>query len=201
MFLGASYLEWSAVIMTAICIFLAGRNNIHTWWTGIVACVLYGALFYKNQLYADVTLQGFFVITGFIGWYNWASMKKVRTDGYVAFTDRSERPITHTDWSVLAVGAGVAFAVAIAYGMMLKAYTDAFAPMIDSLVLTLSVLAQVLLMRRKVENWSVWIIVNTLAVPLFFSRELYLSSFMYALFLVNAVVSWKHWLNLKDKQA
>ena len=43
-------LEIAANIMTAICIFLAGRNNVHTWWTGIVACVLFIVLFYTAKL-------------------------------------------------------------------------------------------------------------------------------------------------------
>lgn len=37
-------LEFAANFMTLVCIFLAGRNNVHTWWTGIVACILFGAL-------------------------------------------------------------------------------------------------------------------------------------------------------------
>ena len=64
-------LEIAANLMTAICIFLAGRNNVHTWWTGIVACVLFGVLFYTSKLYADATLQIFFVVIGVLGWIGW----------------------------------------------------------------------------------------------------------------------------------
>lgn len=221
MFLGISYLEWSAALTTALCILLAGRNNIHTWWVGIVACVLYGFLFYEAKLYADATLQVFFVITGIIGWIAWVN--KVRTkpllikafdspnseaDGSMSAYVRAKihntfagpLKITNTAWSTFGLASGVAVLAAISYGMLLKTFTDAYAPMIDSLVLTFSVLAQVLLMRRKVETWPTWLIVNTLAVPLFFSRELYLSAAMYSVFWVNAIVSWRHWANLRDKQ-
>jgi nicotinamide mononucleotide transporter len=65
-------LEIAANSVTALAIFLAGRNSIHTWWLGIIGCGLFGALFYDSQLYADFTLQGFFIITSIIGWYRWA---------------------------------------------------------------------------------------------------------------------------------
>ena len=47
------------ISVTAAAIFLAGRNNIHTWWLGIVGCALFAWVFYEARLYADVTLQGF----------------------------------------------------------------------------------------------------------------------------------------------
>ena len=203
MFLGTSYLEWSAVIMTAVCIFLAGRNNIHTWWTGIVACLLYGALFYQAKLYADVTLQVFFIVTGIIGWYGWLGAQKMKAraaPGAVEWPVTVPLPITKTSRTELIVYIGSAIVIAGWYGTFLHYFTDAYAPWIDSLVLTLSVIAQLMLMRRQVQNWPTWVIVNTLSVPLYFSRELYLSAAMYAVFWVNAIVSWKHWLNLYDEQ-
>ena len=63
-----------------------------------------------------------------------------------------------------------------------------------------SVLAQLLLMRRKLENWYCWLLVNSLAVPLFASRELYLTAFIYGLFWCNAwygLYRWRRELNLQ----
>ena len=65
-------LEWAANGMTAVAIVLAGRNNVHTWWTGIVGCTLFAILFAESRLYADVALQGFFVATSVAGWWKWA---------------------------------------------------------------------------------------------------------------------------------
>lgn len=202
MFLGTSYLEWSAVLSTALCIFLAGRNNVHTWWVGIIACILYGFLFYGAKLYADVTLQAFFVVTGVIGWWNWSMSRTFKRfgDGEKTLPLSDPLPISKTpnkSWVTYGLFASI---VTLTYGYILHTYTDAYAPWIDSTVLTLSVVAQLMLMRRQVETWPVWLAVNTLAVPLFFSRELYLSAAMYSVFWVNAIVSWRHWLNLYDEQ-
>ena len=60
-------LELAANAVTATSIFLAARNNVHTWWTGIIGCTLFGMLFWDSQLYADVLLQAFFVATSVYG--------------------------------------------------------------------------------------------------------------------------------------
>lgn len=192
-----SALEWAAIVMTTVCIFLAGRNNIHTWWTGIVACTLYGILFFGAQLYADVTLQIFFVITGLIGWYSWANV-----NGGQKFNSwfKHEVEISRVKPVSFAIMVIVAVAVALGYGLLLHTFTDAFSPMIDSLVLTFSVVAQLLLMRRKIETWPLWIIVNTLAVPLFFGRELYMTAVLYAIYWVHAWYAWWKWYQLSKEQ-
>jgi len=91
-----SLLEIAANAVVAMAIFLAGRNNIHTWWIGIIGCGLFAALFYQSQLYA------------------------------------------------LIVGG--------AYAFMLQRFTDAYAPGWDSLMLVMSVIAQLLMMYRKLER-------------------------------------------------
>ncbi len=184
-------LEIAANIMTAICIFLAGRNNIHTWWTGIVACILFGILFAQNQLYADATLQAFFLVTGVIGWYNWRKIST--TKAYV-------NPITNVNYGTLVPMMVIALVTAGGYGFLLYKFTDAFAPWIDSLVLTFSVVAQLLLMRRNLQTWPVWLAVNTLSVPLFWSRELYMTSILYGFFWANAVYSWYNWNKISKEQ-
>lgn len=197
-------LELAANVMTAVCIFLAGRNNIHTWWTGIVACVLFGVLFYTSQLYADVTLQVFFIVTSVIGWYNWITKEKLEDDsltgdGSVLRVEIEETKVTYAGWPTVVSMAGIAVVVATGYGWILHEYTNAYAPWIDSTVLTFSVIAQLLLMRRNVENWPLWVLVNTLSVPLYWSRGLYMTSVLYALFWVNAVWSWKTWVKLEKE--
>lgn len=52
-----SALEIAANVTVAASILLAGRNSVHTWWTGIIGCTLFGLVFYEARLYADVVLQ------------------------------------------------------------------------------------------------------------------------------------------------
>jgi len=180
-----SLIELLANVSYLISVLLAARNHAATWPVGLLGCGLFAVLFFQNQLYADVTLQGFFVITSLMGWWHWQrGAMKVPV------------PIRVTAQATLLRYSGVAIVVAMAYGLLLHKLTDAFAPWLDSLVLTLSVVAQLLLMRRRLETWWFWLAVNTLAVPLFASRELYLTAGVYTLFWFNAWYGWWHWRQL-----
>ena len=84
----------------------------------------------------------------------------------------------------------------VGYGWLLWRFTDAYAPFIDSIILAFSVLGQLLLMDRRVESWWCWLLVNTIAVPLYASRGLNVTAVLYAAFWINAVVSLRHWQRL-----
>ena len=175
-------LEFAANVVTALSVFLAGRNSVHTWWSGIIGCILFALMFYQVKLYADVALQGFFVVTGVLGWYQWLHGRGGR-----------ELVIAQTSWTVLASMLITGIVVTFIYGYLLHHYTDAYAPFVDSAVLAFSVLAQLLLMKRRVETWLFWLIVNSIAIPLYASRELYLTAALYSVYWVNAVVAWYEW--------
>jgi nicotinamide mononucleotide transporter len=184
-----SPLELAANAVMAVSIVLAGRNNVHSWWLGMVGCSLFGWLFYSVQLYADVALQVFFVLTCIAGWVQW-----LRGGGGGAL------PITSASATSLAGMALAGLAATAAYGLMLREFTDAYAPFVDSAVLAFSVIAQFLLMARKVETWPAWLLVNTVSVPLYASRGLTLTAVLYAGYWVNAVVSWWWWRRQMQRQ-
>jgi nicotinamide mononucleotide transporter len=181
-FIVISPLELSANAFMTVSIFFAGRNSVHTWWSGIVGCLLFGLLFHEARLYADVALQGFFVVTSLLGWWQWLRGNL----GAPLAVSRSG--------TALVAGAVLAGLVtAVAYGAILYLYTDAYAPFVDSIVLTFSVIAQILLMRRHLESWAFWLLVNSLAIPLYASRELYLTTGLYCVYWVNACLAWAYW--------
>jgi len=173
-------LEIAANVVTTLSIWLAARNSRHTWPTGIVGCVLFGVQFWRSQLYADATLQAFFLVTSAIGWWQW---RHARAGAGAA---PAERPVTRARAATLAGMALAALAVTLGYGALLHHYTDAYLPYIDAAVMALSVVAQCLLMQRQIENWAFWLVVNTLSVPLFASRGLTLTAVLYAAYWVNA---------------
>lgn len=192
-------LELAANVFTVACIFLAGRNSIHTWWTGLVGCVLYGIMFFNVQLYADATLQVFFFITGIIGWLAWSKLKLQGPDLYKDKETALKINVASKSYMVVAIL--VAILVAAGYGALLHKFTDAYAPWIDSTVLAFSVVAQLLLMSRSIQTWKVWFFVNTLSVPLFWNRELYMTSVLYGAFWFNSIYSYYNWKKLMKVQA
>jgi len=178
-------LELAANVFTAVAIVLAGRNNVHTWWTGVVGCALFGLLFAQSRLYADVALQVFFVVTSLLGWWKWLHGR-----------EGEALPVTHAGMGSMLWIVPLGVGATAAYGAMLHHFTNAYAPFPDSAVLVFSIIGQVLMMQRRVENWSFWLLVNTIATPLYFSRGLHLTAVLYAGFWINALVSWRSWHKL-----
>jgi nicotinamide mononucleotide transporter len=172
-----SPLEIAANAVTALSILLAALNSRQTWPTGIAGCVLFGVQFFRTQLYADATLQVFFLATSVLGWWQWR-----HAPGGAA----RERPVTRTSLRALAAMLAAALVVTAGYGALLHRFTDAFMPYADAAVLALSVVAQCLLMLRKLECWPFWLAVNTISVPLFASRGLVLTAVLYAAYWFNA---------------
>ncbi|MEV4783676.1 nicotinamide riboside transporter PnuC [Burkholderia sp. LMU1-1-1.1] len=174
-------LEVAANAVMALSIVLAGRNNVHSWWLGVIGCSMFAVLFYISRLYADVALQGFFIVTCLIGWRQWVG------GGGGALPISKARPLLVGSMAVAGLAATAA------YGLMLQAWTDAYAPFIDSAVLMFSIIAQLLLMGRRLQTWPFWLMVNTVSIPLYASRGLYLTAALYAAYWFNALASWFFW--------
>ena len=177
--------EVAANGVNALSILLAMLNNVHTWWTGIAGCLLFGWVFFGAKLYADVTLQMFFIITSAVGWWQWTRGERGGT-----------LPVRHTPVRPLLMMLIAGAVVAAGYGWLLHRFTDAYAPFLDSVVLAFSVLAQLLLMRRHYESWWCWLLVNTIAVPLYLVKDLHLTALLYTAFWANAVVALVRWRKL-----
>lgn len=178
--------ELLANLVTTASILLAGRNSVHTWWTGILGCLLFAIVFHDARLYADVALQFFFVAASLIGWKTWLGRG-----------GDQPLPITRSSLrlSISATLAGIG--ATLAYGTLLRYFTDAYAPFVDSAILAFSVIAQIFLIQRRVETWPLWLLVNSLAVPLYAWRGLHLTALLYAVYWINAVVSWQRWRRLE----
>jgi nicotinamide mononucleotide transporter len=177
--------ELAANAVNAISILLATFNSVHTWWTGIIGCVLFGWVFFEAQLYADATLQLFFIGTSVIGWWSWS-----------ASATRAALPVRRTPSRTMVSYLMATAAVAVVYGGLLHVFTNAYSPFADSTVLALSVIAQLLLMSRRYESWWCWLAANSIAVPLFLSRGLNVTALLYAAFWINAIVALVRWKRL-----
>lgn len=180
--LGWSGLEWLANGFYSVSVVLAARNSIHTWWTGMAGCALFAVVFFNVRLYADTTLMLIFLCSSALGWWQWQRGKR-----------GEPLAITRTRPLYLPLFLLPALFITLGYGTLLHQLTDAYAPFWDSAVLGCSLLAQFLLLRRKLETWAAWIIVNLLAIPLYFSRELYLTAAVYLAYLINAGFGWWIW--------
>lgn len=177
-------LEVAGNVFTLASVYAARRNSVHTWWTGMVAVSLYGVLFFGVKLYADVVLQVFFFGTCVVGWWRW---QRGGAGG-------TELPISTLTVRQRVVAGLAVLGAAVFFGTLFGRFTDAALPYADSYILGGSVIAQLLMMRRAIDHWPIWITVDVVAVVVYASKGLYLTSVVYALLLllcIQGVVEWR----------
>lgn len=164
-------LDPEAAVTGAWSVALLARNRPLGWWVGLVSVALYAVIFRRAGLYAEVGLQGFYFVTSLQALWLWAR----------GGAGGAERPVTHATGREL-----LATVIIIEIGgvglYLLNVRLGAAAPAIDALVAALSVAAHLLLMARRVESWWLWLLVDTLCVPLYAWRGLLASSLLYAVF-------------------
>ncbi|WP_412062748.1 nicotinamide riboside transporter PnuC [Rubrivirga sp. IMCC45206] len=177
-------LEIAANVALVASVYLARRNSVHTWWTGMVAVSLFAVLFAGAKLYADVVLQVFFLGTCVVGWWTWRFGGEGRTELPISTLAPRQR---------LAALAAVALAV-LFFGTVFDRFTDAALPYPDSFILGGSVVAQLLMMRRVIDHWALWIAVDVVAVVVYGSKALVLTAGVYAVLLalcVQGIIEWR----------
>jgi len=187
-----SYVELFGTIFTAWSVFLAAKNKLSTWPIGIVGVVLYMVLFWQIQLYADLIEQVYYLVTGFVGWWMWSHRGRARKELQISV---STGVGTVINCAVLVLGT---FALSEVVIRLHTTFPAAFAkpasyPYLDSFTTAMSFVANYLLMKRKLDSWYLWIVVDVIAVWLYAVKGVPLLSILYFAFLINAIVGYFKW--------
>jgi nicotinamide mononucleotide transporter len=184
-----SYVELIGTLFGFISVYFASKANILTWSTGIINELFLFILFFQVQLYADMFLQLYFFIVTLYGWRNWKINKTLKSISSIDFDSRVKIS-----------------AVIIVFGFMLgytfskiHLFIPAFFktpssyPYTDSFVMVLSIAATILLARKKVETWYLWILVDLICVFLFLKKGIGFLAFEYFLFMGLATYGLLNW--------
>jgi nicotinamide mononucleotide transporter len=178
-----NWLEPVAVATGIISVFLSVRQNIWSWPTALVNVALYFVVFRDQKLYADMGLQVIYFVLSLYGWYEWLYGGENRT---VLKVSRGNARMAVTLTTIAVIGVAT-------LGTIFARYTDASLPYVDSATATTSLVAQWMMTRKVLENWAVWIAVDVVYVGMFIFKHLYLTSGLYAGFLVLAVMGHLQW--------
>jgi nicotinamide mononucleotide transporter len=174
-------LELLATVLLIANVYLLAKQKLLNYWFGLAGVLIYGYLFLQFQLYSDMMLQWLFYaplqIVGYVMW------KYGRTLGEVASAGLDSMKIVALGTtSRLSIIAAIITSAAI-LGFVMATNTDASFPYIDALTTTMSVAASILLLKKIWENWIIWIAMDLIAIPLYYTKEMYVTSGLYVIFL------------------
>jgi nicotinamide mononucleotide transporter len=178
-----TWLELLGAVTGLASVWWAARERVWTWPVGILNSGLFLLLFLDAGLYATAALQVAFIVLGAYGWREW-----LRGGG--ADDDLPVRRTRRAEWIGLAIAAVIGQA---AWTTWLVISTDSSVAFWDSAVLVLSLVATFGQARKLIESWWVWILVDTISIPLFLGQGLYLTAALYAVFEVLCIVGLRDW--------
>ena len=179
-----TWLEIAAFVLSVWMVLANMRVNPIGWPLAIVASLAYALLFADSKLYGEASLQVVFVVLAGWGWWQWLAgrsqggarlvVRQLGMRGRVAAL-----LLTLAAWPLL--------------GTLLARVTDSDVPYFDALPTVASITGQVLLGRKFVDNWPVWLAVNLISMPLFAYKGLGLTVVLYGLFALMSLAGWRAW--------
>jgi nicotinamide mononucleotide transporter len=187
-----SLLEIIGTALGVIGVWLMIRQNVWGWPVGLLQVSVSAWVFYGAKLYSDALLQVCFFAIQAYGWWHWLRG---------ADATRANLPVTR-----LRIRAIVGWSVAgllgsAAWGETMRRTTDAALPHWDAFILVFSLIAQWWQARKRLECWAGWMVVNVVAVGVYWLKDLHLYAALYVIFFGMAVVghvAWKRSLNVAD---
>jgi nicotinamide mononucleotide transporter len=177
------WLEFIAVVTGIASVIYSRMENILVYPIGMISTVISVYLYVTHGLYADASVNFYYTVMSVIGWIMWA--RKVEGRKVLQVTKSSGK-----DWQ----NACLFFLTCwVLLFFVLKKFTPSTVPMADSFTSAAAFTGMWLMNKKKLENWTWWIITDLASVPLNFYKHLVFLSFQYAVFLILAIMGYITW--------
>ncbi|HIG32061.1 MAG TPA: nicotinamide riboside transporter PnuC [Flavobacteriales bacterium] len=176
-----SIIESIAVFFSILYVILAAKENIWCWGAGAISVSLYIYICFFAQLYPETSLQVFYLLMAFYGYYHWT---------------KKEQSLQISEWSIgkhlfiLVIGAILTFLM----GFYFATYTNAKMPIVDSFTTVFSLFATYMVAKKILGNWLYWIVIDAVSVYLYFSRDLHLTSLLFMVYTIIAIFGYFSWM-------
>ncbi|WP_265428698.1 nicotinamide riboside transporter PnuC [Chryseobacterium sp. YIM B08800] len=174
--------EWLGVFFSVFQVLLARKNNSNNYLFGIAGISLTLYVMIQSKLYAEFTLNLYYLVMSIYGWLYWKFGKR-----------RSETTISETTNNEKLSTAGIVIGTFSIFYFFLTNFTDSDVPILDSLVSAFAWAGMWLMARRKIENWILLNISNIIAIPLLIHKGLYLYAVLTAFLFIVAISGYLEW--------
>lgn len=174
--------EWFGVFFSVIQVLLARKNNSNNYLFGIAGILLSLYVMFVAKLYAELTLNLYYLVMSIYGWLYWKFGKQ-----------KTETPISETTGQEKMITVGIVVATFTVFWFFLTHFTDSDVPVWDSLVSAFAWAGMWLMARRKIENWVLLNLSNIIAIPLLIHKGLYLYAVLTAFLFIVAISGYLEW--------
>jgi nicotinamide mononucleotide transporter len=177
-----TWVEFFGVIFNLLGVWLTIKKNRFCFPVGIIGVALYVIYYFQIRLYADTLLQIIYIALLAYGWMQWS---KTNDDQEFSVTKVQPR-----QWLLLSF---ICIGGTLLIGTVFHLFTDAAIPYLDALLTSMSLVAQWLVAKKKLENWLIWIAADIIYVGVFIFKESYPTAILYSIFIIFAVAGYINW--------
>ncbi len=204
--LSENIIEVFGAVTGILYVILEIKRNILLWPLGIITSAVYIYVFGHSGFYANMGLQGYYLVISIYGWYWWHASNKVEEAPADGAGTSSGMNTSENETDVKRIGRVTAVwctvaAVAITgvLWFVLGRWTDSPLPVWDGLIASLSVVATWMLTRKYIEQWYVWILANAIAVIVYLLSGMVPTAILFFVYFVMAVIGVVSWGKEKPK--
>ncbi|MGV6943604.1 nicotinamide riboside transporter PnuC [Sphingobacterium kyonggiense] len=183
-----SWLERFSVVCGIIQVLLSKNNKVSNYFFGILGILSGMYVLFGAKLYAEIALQGYYLLMSIYGWWYWLNNKEAK-----------EQPIStcnKKDWTIVI---SIVIGGFLVFSFLLKQITDSDVPLWDAWVTATAWAGMWLLAKRKIENWILLNISNLFAIPLLAHKNLYLFSALTVFLFIVAIFGFFKWKKLMQE--
>lgn len=188
-------IELFGAITGIVYVFLEIRQKTWLWPVGIITSAVYVWVFFTGKLYADMSLQVYYVVISALGWYWWVRGQGRGAGGKGDVKDpiTNALKVTHIKRSLAIKLTAILIVLYIGIYLALTELTDSPVAGWDAFITSLSIIGTWMLARKIYEHWYLWIMVNSVSVIICLMRGLYPTVALYAVYLVMSFIGLYQW--------
>ena len=175
--------EIVAVLLAIAYLLLAVRENILCWYCALFSTAIFIFLFWDVRLLMESALNVFYLIMAVYGWQQWKYGGTKKSGVIISTLDRRQ--------NIMIIG--VILIMTLISGWLLAQHTDAVWPYVDSFTTWASVITTVMVAKKILENWLYWLVIDSVSVPLYIDRGLYLTAILFLGYLVIVIFGYFKW--------
>ena len=176
-------IEGLAVSTGLASVWFSVKERIWVYPIGLISVSIYVYLSFIYGIYADMGINIYYVLMSIYGWYRW--LQPSESGAAKEITRNSGK-----EWLLSIVLFLLSWVILF---VILQRFTDSEIPLWDSLTTSLAIVGMWLMAEKKVEHWLFWIATDLLSIPLYYYKDLLLTSGQFFVFTILAVIGWLQW--------
>lgn len=181
-FINSSLFEKLAFFSSILYVITAALEKKYCWLFSIFSTLIYIRLTFQVQLFFESILNIFYLLVAIKGLLDW---NYLRDDDSISINFKPLR----FHLNVIIVG----FLLVFILGYFANKYTNQSLSYLDAFTTVFSFITTYMVIKKIIENWIYWIVIDGLSVYLYYSKNLKLTAFLFLIFTFLAIYGFFNW--------